>query len=560
MAKAQTAPALAAAEHRLHIPDRRILTFIGVLAAMFLAALDQTIVSTAMPRIVRELNGLSQYSAVTTAYLLTSTAMIPIVGKLSEQLGRKRVFLTGIVFFLFASVLCGQARDMNQLVLFRGIQGLGAGVIMGTAFVIIADLFAPAERGKYTGFMSAVFGLSSIVGPLVGGYLTDNANFGWRWVFYVNIPIGIAVLLGLWFTFPSLRRAAGTAKAKIDYLGAAVIAGGAALVTLGATRAGTSGWSDPWVLVLIGVGVLMLVLIPFYEARVKDAMLPPQMFKSSIFAVSTIVSFLLGVGMFSSIVFIPLFLQGVVGVSALQSGELIWPMMAGMMAGSIGGGIILTRTGRYKIQALVGLSLMAAGIALMTLLNVHSTWIEVSRDMIVFGLGLGTTFPVLNVAAQNAVEVRFIGPAVSSMQFIRQIGATLGLAVLGSVFNQELKDKMAAAVPPSTFNGLPAQLSQGLRSLAQDPQAIFSGGAAEIMKRVPAAMQPQVAGKIQLIRDALKPAIADSMHTIFLCALALIIVAVVISLFMREIPLQKAHEWGTQKATRGPEAHPEPII
>jgi len=562
LAKTQAAPAAptsAAAHHSgLHVPNRRILTFVGVLAAMFLAALDQTIVGTAMPRIVADLSGFDRYTWVTTAYLLSSTAVIPIVGKLSEQLGRKRVFLTGIVFFLAASVLCGQAQDMNELIAFRGIQGLGAGVIMGTAFVIIADLFAPAERGKYTGYMSAVFGLSSIVGPLVGGYLTDSSATGWRLVFYVNVPIGIAVLAGLWLTFPSLRKAAGTVHPRIDYIGAAVIASGAALLTLGASRAGTEGWGDPWVLGLIGVGLVMLVLIPFYEARLKDAMLPPQMFKSSIFSISVVISFLLGVGMFASIIYIPLFLQGVVGVSAFRSGMLIWPMMAGMMAGSIGGGIILTRTGRYKVQAFIGLSLMAVGLFLMSLLDVHATQLGVGLDMIVFGLGLGTTFPVLNVAAQNAVEVKYISPAVSSMQFIRQIGATLGLAVLGSLFNQELKTKTAAALPSGFNDRVPAQF-RGQVARLMDPQALFGGGIDSILKQVPPAGRVQFLQMIDVIKGAVKVGLAESMHTIFLYALGLVVLAVVVSLFMREIPLQKAHEWGQQRGGRG-EAAPEPMI
>jgi predicted MFS family arabinose efflux permease len=403
--------------------------------------------------------------------------------------------------------------------------------------------------------MSGVFGLSSIIGPLAGGYLTDNLS--WRWVFYVNVPVGAVVLLALWLTFPSLKREGG--RPRIDYIGALAIVAAASMLTLGASRAGTDGWSNPWVIGLLAGGAILMVLVPFYEARIKEAVLPPQMFKSSIFTVSTIISFLLGIGMFATIVYIPLFLQGVVGVSALQSGLLIWPMMAGMMTGSIGGGIILSRSGRYKAQAFVGLSLMAIGVFLMTLLTVEATWVQVSVDMVVFGLGLGTTFPVLNVAAQNAVEKKFISPAVSSMQFIRQIGATLGLAALGSVANQELATKTAEQLPPSKFANIPPQYLAQVKAL-ENPQALFGGAADNILKNIHDPAQRQIfLNLVTMIKQGVKVALAESVHTLFVYALVLIVAAVVVSLFMREIPLAKAHEWGSSEGgNKAP--MPEPMV
>jgi EmrB/QacA subfamily drug resistance transporter len=537
-------PAAAGVETH-HGVDRRILTFCGVLGAMFLAALDQTVVGTAMPRIIGDLNGFDRYTWVTTAYLLTSTAMIPIIGKLSEQLGRKRVFLTGILFFLAASALCGQARDMNQLIVFRGIQGLGAGVIMGTAFVIIADLFAPAERGKYTGFMSAVFGVSSIVGPLIGGTLTDN--FSWRWVFYVNVPVGAVVIAGLWLTFPSLRKEG--AHPRIDYIGAAVIAAGAALLTLGASRAGTQGWNDVPVWLMIGTGLAVMVVLPFYEARVPEAILPPQMFRSRIFLVCVIISFLLGVAMFGSIIYMPLFLQGVTGVKATYSGLLITPLMAGMLTSSIAGGLIVSHTGRYKVQLLVGTGLMTLGMFLFTLFDVNTSEVQVMASMVVFGLGLGTCFPVLTVAAQNAVERRFISPAVSSMQFIRQIGATLGLAVLGSVVTQKLQDETARQLPASKFAFLPPAFRSRLGEL-ENPQALFGGQVDTILKHIQNPAQRAIFLRaVDVITVGLRVALANSIHLAFLVALVLISISVVVALFIHEIPLQQKQDWGPPAAS-----------
>ena len=291
------------------IINARLLTFLGVLAAIFLSALDQTIVGTALPKVVGELNGFDRYTWVTTVYLLTATAVVPVVGKLSEQLGRKRVFLTGIVVFLLGSFVCGAAQSMTQLIVFRGFQGIGGGILTGTAFAVIADLFAPAERAKYTGLVAAMFGLASIIGPLVGGYLTDNVS--WRAIFYVNLPVGIAVLTLLWFTFPQLKHGG---HPKIDFIGALGLAGGAALLTLGASLAGTHDWGFAPVWYLLAAGVVVMVATIIYESRVPEAIFPPGLFQNQIFSLALLVTFVTGLAMFGSIIYIPLFLQGVVGV------------------------------------------------------------------------------------------------------------------------------------------------------------------------------------------------------------------------------------------------------
>ena len=435
------APAIPAAPHRRLEP--RMVTFLGVMAAMFLAALDQTIVGTAMPTIARQLGGVNRYTWVITVYLLTSTAVVPVVGKLSEQLGRKRVFLTAIVAFLAGSALCGLAPSMNWLIAFRGLQGIGAGMLTGTAFAVIADLFSPAERGKYTGMVAGVFGIASVIGPLVGGGLTDHA--GWRWVFYVNIPIGAAVLAVLARTFPSMRRAG--VRPRIDFAGAALIAAGAALLVLGASLEGTNGWGYPPVGIALVGGVALLVAALLHERRTPEAVLPPELFRSSIFSVATAVTFLMGAVMFGAITYIPLFLQDVVGVHATSSGLTMLPLMAGLVVASIGGGQLISRTGRYRIQAIAGMGAVAVGILLTTLLDARSSQAQVTPAMVILGLGLGLSMPVFNVVSQNAVPQRLMSSATSAVQFSRQIGATLGLAVMGSYFNARLTAHGGTAAP-----------------------------------------------------------------------------------------------------------------
>src|ERR1035437_9235957 len=529
------------AHHHVHIPDRKILTFIGVLSAMFLSALDQTIVGTAMPRIVSELHGFDRYTWVTTVYLLTSTAMVPVVGKLSEQLGRKRIFLTGIIMFLLGSALSGFAgradplfgiSGMNQLIIFRGLQGIGGGVLTGTAFAIIADLFSPAERGKYTGMMAGIFGVASVVGPLVGGYLTDNV--GWRWVFYVNIPIGIVVLLALFFTFPSLKRH-GISN-KIDYVGAFGIASAAALLTLGASLAGANGWAFPWVWVCIAIGMIVGSATIIYETKIPEAVIPPQLFKNSIFSLSMIVTFLSGVGMFGAIIYLPLFLQGVVGVGATNSGLLLLPLMAGLVAGSIGGGFLVSHTGKYKIQASAGFLLMTFGMFLLGQLKVSSPESQVAFDMIFVGLGLGISMPVFNVISQNAVSRKFVSSATSTIQFTRQIGGSLGLAVFGSIVNQQFENNLKHNIPLQTYASLPPKL----QSTFNNPQSLFGNNLQNVVSGI---HDPKILSIIHIVVEAIKLSLAQSLTSIFTLGMFVMIFGFFITLFIKEIPLQRAGAW-----------------
>jgi EmrB/QacA subfamily drug resistance transporter len=517
------------AEHH-HLPDRRLLTFFGVMAAMFLSALDQTIVGVSMPRIIKELNGFDRYTWVTTVYLLASTAVVPVVGKLSEQLGRKRVFLVGIAMFLLGSALAGASQSLDQLILFRGFQGIGGGILTGTAFAVIADLFSPAERGKYTGFMVGVFGLANVLGPLAGGYLTDNV--GWRWVFYVNLPIGLVIWTALLFTFPSRPRPA--TRPRIDYLGATGISGGSALLVLGTSLAGLNGWNYFWVGPYIVGGVAMIAAAMWHESRTPEAVLPPALFKSSIFSLSMAVTFIFGAVMLGAITYVPLFLQAVVGVSSTNSGLLMLPMMAGLIGGATGGGFLLSYTGRYRIQGLAGITAVTVGMYLLSRLNVSATQAEVGRDMVVVGLGLGVSNPVFNVISLNAVPRRLVSSATSALQFIRQIGATLGLAVLGAIFAQNYKSNLISAMTPAQQARAQGMFGDTLFN----PQKLFD----LVPQQLTTALPQDELFILGVLKDV-KLCLTQAMVHGFLIAAVLGVVAMVCTALIKEIPLRRAtHE------------------
>ncbi|TMB90939.1 MAG: MFS transporter, partial [Chloroflexi bacterium] len=368
-----------------------LLTMTGVLLVMLLASLDQTIVGTAMPHIISDLQGFNRYTWVTTAYLLTSTVMVPIYGKLSDLFGRKPIFLVGVVLFLVGSAASGASQTMNQLIAFRAFQGLGAAALMPIALAVIGDLFTPRERGRWQGLTGAVFGLSSVLGPTAGGWITDNTS--WRWVFYVNLPIGIIALLVLIFLMPSLR-SKNTGKPSIDYIGAALLIAGTVPLLLGFTLAGSQyDWLSWQILSLFAGSIVFVTLFILFEARLErrneQPIINPSLFKNGIFSVSVIITMITSMGMFGSILFLPLYAQGVLGISATNSGLILTPLMGGLIFSSVVSGQLVSRFGKYKWLAFVGMAITIGGSLLLLRLDVNSTYTQLIMAMIVLGLGLG---------------------------------------------------------------------------------------------------------------------------------------------------------------------------
>ncbi|WP_309573121.1 MDR family MFS transporter [Deinococcus sp.] len=445
-------------------PGQRNVILGALLVVMLLTALDQTIVSTAMPKIIAQLNGLSLYTWVTTAYLLTSTVMVPIYGKLSDLFGRKPILLIGVGLFLLGSALCGLSGEaflgnlfgggMTQLVVFRALQGLGGAAIMSSAFAVIADIIPPLERGKFTGLFGAVFGLSSVVGPLVGGFLTDHGTAtllghtieGWRWVFYVNLPLGLVSLALVTRFMPLLR--VGNGSGKIDFPGAALIVATTVPLLLALTWGGTTyAWDSARILGLFAVAAASLIAFLYTETRVQDPILPLTLFRNRVFSISNVASFIINMAFLGVVMFLPLFMQTVLGITATNSGFTLLPLMAGLIVSSIVAGQLVTRTGRYKPVMIGGGVILLLGAYLLTSVGIETTQFGIVWRMVILGLGLGPAQSVFTLAIQNAVPREQTGVATSASQFFRQMGSTIGLAVFGTVLTGTLSTELPKYLP-----------------------------------------------------------------------------------------------------------------
>jgi len=499
----------------LDFPAKRLI-LIGTLLGLFLAALDQTIVSTALPKIVRELNGLSLYSWVTTAYLLASTTLVPIYGKLSDIYGRKPVLMIGIVIFLIGSALCGLSGEaflgnlfgggMMQLVIFRGIQGLGAAALTSVAFSIIADIFAPVERGKYQGLFGAVFGLSSVIGPLLGGFLTDHAS--WRWVFYVNVPIG---LVALGFIFAKMPRLASGLKPKIDYLGALLIVIFSVplllALTFGADK--TYAWTSGVVLGLFATSVVALIAFLFVESRHESPILPLSLFKNPTFAWGVTARFFIGAAFLGAILFLSLYLVNVQGVSATAAGTATIPLTLGLIFGAVLSGQLASRLGYYKILIIIGLFLMMGGFLLLSTLDADTPYVRVILYMVVLGLGIGPALPLFNLAIQNAVKPWEIGVATSSGQFFQQLGSVIGTAVFGAVLSSGLTSNLNSAVKAAEVGqptAVVAQLESTRQKIANGASASSSraGAAGPTFEQIAGGITTGFAAQYGVIEKAVR--------------------------------------------------------
>jgi len=523
----------------MSLPPRTKLAIMGaVLLTMFLASLDQTVVGTALPRIVTDLNGASLYAWVVSSYLLSSTVTVPIYGKFSDVFGRKVMLIIGVCLFLIGSWLSGASQNMNELVAFRAVQGLGAGALFPIVIAIIGDLYSPRERGRFQGLFGAVFAISFIVGPFIGGWITDHIS--WHWVFYVNVPFGVASLVVLALVLPRPGRRQASIR-DLDYLGIVLFTAGVVPFMLGLTNKGNvnsagqlASWTDPDVGGLIAVGLVLLALFLFAETKAKEPIIPLDLFKNRDYAVSMAAVFAFGSAMFAAVIFMPRFYQTVRGISATESGYYIWPLLVGLMGGSIGTGLLISRLGRYKWLMTAGAVVMLLGGFLMTHLTAGvSDWV-LWAWMLVLGLGIGPAMAGYTIVVQNSVLMNRLGVATSTLTFLRQIGASVGLAAAGTIFSSSFANRLPANLAEQ---GVPRALIPQLVNLSGALQNVGNGGA--LLERL---LPGQLHALIPKVIAGANNALALSIGDLFWITIVSGVLGLACTLLLRDRPLPSAAE------------------
>lgn len=510
--------------------QRKVTIMIAIIAAMFFAAINQTIVGVALPRIISKLGGMDYYTWIITIYLLTSTISTILVGKLSDIYGRKPFILSGIIIFMIGAFFSGTAQDIIHLIIYRGIQGVGAGVIMATAFTAIGDLFSPRERGRWSGLMSAVFGIASILGPGLGGYIVDHMD--WHWVFWIFLPLGVIAFFMILFLFPKVDR---RESESIDYLGSLFLTLTIVPLLLAFSWAGTKyAWNSSIIIGLFFITLAAFILFLYTETKVKTPVLPLTLFRNSIVSISNIIGFLMNAGMMGALMYMPFYVQGVMGVSATYAGYVTMPMSLSMFTVSAYAGRRMTKTGKYKNMALIGISIMIVGMFSMTIMK--SIPMAVA-GMIVFGFGLGLGMPVFMLAVQNAVDPKNLGVATSTIQLFRSLGGTIGIAVMGTILStsitNNLKELPAVTGVMNTANLDPAMASK--LAQFQNPQILLNQPKLiEIQNSLPTPMQTVLSQLINSLRDALSAALSN----VFMTGTILLAVALILTFFLKEIPLR----------------------
>lgn len=513
--------------------------FATVLLTLFFSSMDQTVVSTAMPTIIGDLSGFNLYAWVFTAYMMTSAVTVPIYGKLSDVFGRKPFYLFGLVLFGIGSAISGQAHSMMELVWARAFQGIGAGAMMSMPRATVGDIFAPKERARWMGVMMAVFGISSIVGPALGGWITDS--FSWRWVFYINLPFAVLAIIGVILTLPRVR---AEHQVKVDWPGSVILVGGLVPVLLGFTWAGTKyAWGSPAELGLFMGGAIVLALFVVWERRAPDPVLTPSLFQNRIFTTSLILGVLIGMTMFGSLMFLPIFVQGVIGLNAQSSGWVMAPMMVGFIVGSMVSGQMMSRTGRYKHLAWVSGAIIVVGSVLLNQMTVHTGWTTVMVDMVVLGSGIGALMPLMNMVVQNVFPYKMMGTVNSTQQFVSSLGGVIAAPIFGSILDKGFQHKLHQTLPASLkhLEGKLAGINPQAMLTARAQQAI----SAEFNKFGPAGHRMY----LQLM-DAVKASLTYGIQHLFRVSLVFAILTFIGTFFLPEVKL-KGKEYYKESGAAG---------
>ncbi|OZQ77766.1 MDR family MFS transporter [Paenibacillus odorifer] len=518
-----------------HLSSKRKLSImIAIMAAMLFAAINQTITSTAMPRIIAILDGMDYYTWTINIYLLTSTIATVLVGKLSDMFGRKPFLLAGILLFMVGAFLTGTSSDVYQFIIYRGIQGVGAGIIQSTAFTAVGDLFPPRERGKWMGLMMAVFGFSSVLGPTLGGFLIDNMD--WHWLFWIFLPLGVVAFVMILTLFPKGKRGEST---SIDYLGSLLMTTTIVPLLLAFTWAGTEyDWGSSQILGLLAGTVVSALLFILVESKAKNPILPLHLFKNSVVTISNIIGFIMNFGMMGAMIYLSFFVQGVLGISATYAGYVTMPMSIVMVVASALTGQKMAKKGKYKRYALIGIPIMIAGMTIMVFMNNVPMAV---LSMIVFGLGLGLGMPVFSLATQNAVSHTELGVVTASSQLFRNLGGTIGIAVMGTVMSNSLTKNLKEALQSSSapdFTQIDPKLAEQMLSFA-NPQALMNKPLLEqTQASLPTDVQPVFLQMIEGIRDAL----GQTLSSVFLTGTIVLVVAFVLVFFLKELPLRTSNQ------------------
>jgi EmrB/QacA subfamily drug resistance transporter len=505
--------------------SKRPILLLGLFLGMFFSALDQTVVGTAMPRIIVDLGGLSIMTWVTTAYMLSSATIVPIAGKLADLFGRRRVYIAGIFIFMFGSALCGTSHNMTELIIYRALQGIGGGTIMPLAMIVIGDIFSPEKRGKWQGVIVGIYALASIVGPTIGGWIVDNSS--WRWVFYVNLPIGLLAAITIFFGLQGERHL--KAAVVIDYAGAISLTLSIVSLLLGLNLGGKDyPWSSWQIIGLLSISFITLAIFLVVEKNATEPILSLDLFKNRVFAVTNLLGFLMGLGMFGSLMFLPLFLQGVVGISATSSGNSMIPMMASLILASVISGRLITKV-RFRTMFISGMSFMTVGFYLLSTMSSYTTQMVAISYIIFLGFGIGLVMPTITIAVQSAFSFEQRGVATSSTQFFRMIGGSLGMTVLGVIFNNHSASLLEKEFFPSIqgitrLNADP--FGKFLQESHSDPHSLFYILLSpEMQRKIPEELQ-------QIVFPLLKHILANSLSMVFFIAMLISIVGIVISLLM----------------------------